>query len=139
MATLRLPVATRDALAGVFLQLIDAAGTPGSVSLYGGVQPSDAASGVTDQTCFAEIALAYPAADAPQSGILGFFAPADVPSALETGEVTWARFRDGDGNTVWDGSVTEIGRGGMVEMNTTKVVKDGPVRLSNWSIVIPGG
>lgn len=60
-------------------------------------------------------------------------------SAADTnGTVTWCRLSDGDGQAVFDLSVGVIGSGEPIEINTTAIVAEGPLRMPSFVLTEPG-
>lgn len=139
MAVMRLPPATRNAQAEALRQLIDAGEEPGTMKFYSAPMPDNAVEEPQEQTLLAVLTFAQPCAETPVGGILDFLPIGEDKEAPETGMVTWARIADGDGNTVMDLDVTGPNEGGMIEINTTQIVKAGPVRLRDFVINFPAG
>lgn len=139
MANMRLAMATRNALADVFTTLIDAAGAPGTITLYTGVQPTNADQQGDGKTLLARLTFSSPAAGPSMAGVLTFNAVAEESEAPATGRATWARIANGSGGAVFDCDVTGPGEGGTMEINTTEIAQGGPVRLRNVIISFPAG
>lgn len=67
-------------------------------------------------------------------GVLTGDAITEDSAADNNGTASWARAVDGDGTFVMDGDVGVTDSGAFVELNTTAIVKDGPIRVTGFSI-----
>jgi len=135
---MRIPQATRNAMAETMRLLIDGGGSAGTIKFYSGLMPDHAWDELTNQTLLATLTFAHPCAETPVGGILDFLPIAEDPEVPASGIVSWARIADGDGNTILDLDVTGPNEGGMIEINTTNICKGGPFRLRDFGINFPG-
>lgn len=134
----RLPVATRNELAQAFQVLLDSGTGPGYLEIRTGPQPAtadDAPTGIILGT------LTFSALSAPPAvgGTLTFSPIGEDAEADNTGAAAWARAYNGDGDKVFDCDVGESGSGATIELNTVNVVAGGPIRITSFTITIPGG
>lgn len=138
MANMRLPTATRNALANAVRDLIDAGAGPGTISIYSGAQPASANDAITG-ALLATLTFGDPSAGAAANGTSTANAITQDVSADATGIATHARIRDSVGNTVFDCDVTATGGGGTIELNTVNIVVGGPVQITAFSWTAPAG
>lgn len=106
---------------------IDAGTGNGVIRIYAGTQPSP---GGTATQLLGTCTFSKPSAPDAANGTITFADIAEDEFADIDGEATWARFEDSDGNWVADLDVGVTGSGAGVEMNTTTIVKDGPIRVN---------
>jgi hypothetical protein len=137
MAVMRIASATRNALAETVRQLIDGGSSAGTIKFYSGLMPDHAWDPLINQTLLATLTFSHPCAELPLGGVLDFLPIADDPETPASGAVAWARIADGDGNAILDLDVTGPNEGGMIEINTTQIVRGGPFRLRDFGINFP--
>ena len=131
----------RNLMAEAIRKMIDtgeATGTtkPGKIQIYSGIQPANPDTETTFQTLLVELILSLPCAPVPTDGALIFNEIYDG-EALDTDKATWARITDGDGVAVFDCDVGTIGSGSTMELNTADIVQGGPIKIKNFTIMIP--
>jgi len=134
VAVMRIPQATRNAMAETMRLLIDSGGSAGTIKFYSGQMPDHAWEPLTNQTLLATLTFSHPCAETPVGGMIT--EDREVPAS---GVVAWARIADGDDNTILDLDVTGPNGGGMIEINTTRIVRGGPFRLRDFGINFPAG
>ncbi len=116
----------------------------GVLEIRTGSQPADGPDGTATGSVLATLTLGNPAfnpavdanglAEAVANAITG------DASADQTGSAGWFRgYSSGATPAVVDGSITGVGGGGDMEMNTTQVVLGGPVDVASWVIRLPEG
>lgn len=71
-------------------------------------------------------------------GLITFNAITQDSAADASGTATWARIYDGDGNGVFDVSVTNAAGDGPIKLNTTTIVVGGPILISSLTISLGG-
>lgn len=108
---------------------IDAGSGPGTISFYTGTIPADPATAVTSQVLLGTLTFSDPCGTV-SGGILTLSPVTSEDAALANGTAAWARIKDSDGTVVADGNITTTGGGGMIQMNTTNIVIDGPIGIS---------
>lgn len=137
--SIRLATSTRNASAQVFQKLIDAAGSAGEIQLYSGPRPKSIDGTAIKDSLLGRLRFSFPSAEESSDGSLTFLSISDEDSAPSSGKAAWARIVDGAGKTVFDCDITEEGKGGTIELNTTTIVAGGPIRLRSFSLVVPAG
>src|SRR5690554_6658423 len=130
-----IPNPVRSAGADAMVDRVDDGDGPGTVTLYDGTRPgvNDA---VTTQTALAVFTLNDPAFGAASDGVKALDTdPAITTTGDDDGTATWARARDSDGNTVFDGSVGTSDADFIV--NTTTISTGVDVELQSGSMTMP--
>jgi len=97
-----------------------AAGNGALLRLYTGTRPATGAA-ITSQVLLGTLVCGSPLAPAAADGVLTFNTIADDISADNAGTCTWARLATSGGTFVADFSVTVVGGGGDVTMNSVIV------------------
>lgn len=134
---IKVVVSVRNSMASQIVSAIDAGAGTGMVRILSGSKPVGPHVPISAQTVLSEHTLSKPCATI-SNGIITFEPISDDNFANATGIATWARFYDGDGNSVADAAVSVSGGGGDLQMNTTNFVINGPVRFTSLSWVMPG-
>lgn len=136
--TIKLSTAARNALGDAIVAQLDAGAGSGSIKIYDGTQPANPSVAVTTQNILSEHTLTEPAGTVT-NGVLTFATISNDEFANATGTASWARFFDGSGAAVVDASISPVGGGGDLQMNTVNVVINGPVRFTSLAWTMPGG
>lgn len=136
--TITIPTNVQSAGADAMVDLADV-NPPGTITIYDGARPA-ANDAVTTQNALAAFTLNNPAFGAAVNGVKTL----DVDPALTTtgdaaGTATWARVTDGNGATVFDGSVGGSGSGADFEMSTTTVSVGLDLELTAGTMTQPSG
>lgn len=97
--------AAANAAVNAVVDLLDG----GTLRIYGGTQPADADTAVTDQTLLAELTFGTPAFGDASGGVAEANAITQDSAANATGTATWFRALTSGGATVFDGSVGTSG------------------------------
>jgi len=134
----KLSTATRTALAQKIIDFIDVGVAAGTIKIYDGVQPANPGIPVSTQNILSEHNLSYPSGVAA-TGSLTFSPISEDSFANATGTASWARIFDNAGVAVADASISIVGGGGDLQMNTVNVVINGPIRFSSLVWTMPGG
>lgn len=130
--TIRLPLATRDAMVDPLLPLL----AGGSVEIRTGTQPASA-NDVATGTLLATLTLPSPAGTS-DNGVLTLNADPDLETTgAADGTAGWARVKTSAGATVFDGSVGTTGADFTV--NSTAITTGGIVRLTAGTLTMPSG
>jgi hypothetical protein len=135
MPALSFSVSLRNSRATQILNALDAASGNGYFQFFTATRPSTGAA-LTSQVLLGTCTLSKPCGSV-SSGTLTFSAIADDDYADNSGEATWVRGFDGNGNFVLDMNVTDQAGAGPVKMTSTSVISGG--RLSFTSCVIAEG
>ncbi|MDI3326784.1 hypothetical protein QKW35_20600 [Pontibacterium granulatum] len=124
---MNLAVAAKNARLQALADLIDTGGA-GTLTLYTGTKPAQADDAITTQTALVDIPCPLPIADSISNGTL-HLAAFGSEMAVETGQATWARLKNGNGDVVADLVVgtdialasTQIYPGVLVQINTAAI------------------
>lgn len=132
----------RNAQAQVIVDAIHNAGTAPSLIIYDGTRPSDPSGSDAGSTRCAVLNFATTTPCSLVGDTITFTAPDDETSALASdgGGATWARIWsdiDGTGSGVIDLSVTAVGGGGDIELNSTSIAAGATVSITGLTYQIP--
>lgn len=116
---------------------IDLGSGPGTIVLYSGAVPGNANTALSGNIVLAVLTCSDPSAAAAANKTLSLNAITQDSSADATGEASFFRVMDSDGNVVLQGSVSAVGAGGDLQMNTASVVSGGPVQITSCSFTLP--
>jgi len=100
--------------------------TGGKIEVYDGTKPATADTAITTQNKLVEFIIPSPgfgpAADVPgQSYVAAPGNPVPAADPVAAGTATWARIKDSNGNTVYDGNVGNAASTAYVRMSSTQV------------------
>lgn len=131
--------AVRSEMAKQIIAAIDGtANKKGKIKMYSGTRPtSPETNATTSEKILSEHELSNPCAT-EANGVITFSAIGECPAALESGTCTWARIFDGNDKAIADVSVSAVGANGDLQMNTTEIVKGGPIRFTSVVWTLPG-
>ena len=133
--TLRVATTARNAGLDAKYDRVNAGAGPGTITYYTGSQPATADS-ATSATALVTFTLADPAFAPADGGVKDLDADPDLSAtAAATGTVGWARCKDSDGNTIFDGSVGTSGTDFII--NSTSITSGQTVNLTLGSITDP--
>jgi hypothetical protein len=90
-----------------------------------------------DGKALAVLKLSNPAAEPADNFKLEFNDIAEEDAALMQGTATIARIIGPDGSDVFKCDVGDMNSDAVIKLNTTKIYRGGPVRLSSFWLVIP--
>lgn len=133
---LRISSHARSALAQTFRDLLDGGAGAATIEVRSGTIPN-AADDIETGQLLAVLTCSDPCGS-ESSGVLTLDEIEEEKRALATGRATWARAKDGDGQTIFDCDISNQRGGGMLELNTTVIVERGPVRIDEFIIEIMG-
>ncbi len=128
---------TANALLNVITTRIDLGSAAGTITIYSGTVPANANTALSGNTVLATLTCSDPSAASASSKTLTLSAITQDSSADATGTATFFRVMDSDANVVLQGTVTAVGSGGDLQMNTTSVVTGGPVQITSCSFTLP--
>jgi hypothetical protein len=141
--TTRLPNASQQAGADAVVDRVDvgSAAANGVLRIYSGAQPADADS-APNGTLLLEIDLDNPAFGAANASGVATASGFPKTAAGEAGagagtDAQSCRVVNRDGATVFDGSVTETGGGGNIELDNTNIASAQNVTLSSLTYTHP--
>lgn len=131
--------AVRSEMAKQIIAAID--GTPnknGKIKMYSGERPTSPETPQTkNNMILSQHELSNPCAT-EENGVITFSNIRECTAALESGTCTWARIFDGNDKAIADVSVSTVGAEGDLQMNTTEIVKGGPIRFTSVVWTLPG-
>lgn len=141
MGDIRISQGLRNEIANTIKETIDGGivtgiKESGMIRIYSGIQPSGPGSKVTAQELLVELIFSSPCAPIPTDGVL-IFNEIGLGESILTGKATWARITNGDGKAVFDCDVGSVGSGAILELNSVDVVMGGPIRIKNFTIMVP--
>lgn len=128
---------TANAILNQITTRVDLGSGPGTIVLYSGSVPANANTALSGNTVLAVLTCSDPSAASAASKTLTLNAITQDSSADATGDATFFRVVDSDGNVVLQGSVSAVGGGGDLQMNTSAVVSGGPVQITSCSFTLP--
>lgn len=133
--------AVRSEMAKQIIAAIDGADNrKGKIKMYSGTRPTSPETEATTgekEKILSEHELSNPCAT-EENGVIKFSDIGECSAALESGTCTWARIFDGNNKAIADVSVSKVGANGDLQMNTTEIVKGGPIRFTSVVWTLPG-
>lgn len=135
---IRLATIARNASANAVVDLLDAGAGAATLKIYSGARPAtpnDTPAG----TLLATVVFADPAfgnAGAVTPGVASATDPAAVTGVAD-GEAGCYVVEDSTGANVWDGTVTETGGGGDLELATTTISDGVSVDITSFDYTQP--
>jgi len=133
--TLRITADLRDALLDLLVDAVDAGSGPGTIEIRSGVQPANADTAETG-SLLVEFTCEDPAFAAASGGSVAIDADPDLSGvAGNTGTATWARVKDSNGDTVFDGTVGTSGADFII--TSTTITSGQTVTLISGTITLP--
>lgn len=120
---------------------LDAGAAAGYVEIRTGAQPASVGTAASG-TLLATLTLSDPAFGAATSAnpaVATANAITGDTSADASGTAGWFRAYDSDGNAKIDGTVTEEGGGGEMEIDNVAIVAGGTVTMTSWTVRQPTG
>jgi hypothetical protein len=134
--TIKIAVATRNAMLDTLVDTVDAGPAAGTVKVYTGAQPATADTAASG-TLLLTFTCKDPAFGAAGSGTVTLdTTPALSAVAAATGTAGWARVADSTGATVFDGAVGTSGTDFLI--SSTSVTSGATVTLSAGSLSLAG-
>jgi len=129
----KLATALRSSRVSLVKDALDANASPGYIEFYTTPQPGTGGAAITTQTKIGTCVLAKPSGTVT-NGVLTFAAIADDVSADASGDIVWARFKDGSGAWVMDGDCGATGSGAMIIFNTITAIAGGLIEVLSGSL-----
>ena len=124
-----------DTFAATMRDLIDWTGDPGTIRWFSGPAP-DPDDPADPTTLLAETVLAWPCGDV-EGGSLYFYGIAEDNYTRGGADVEWARVYDGADAPVFDFDITDVGGGGVVEMDDREIEPGKVFRVLSLQISFP--
>ena len=131
MAVINLATAVKNSMLVPLGDAIDAGVGAGTIKIYTAPMAAAASSAIGVQVLLGTLTFGDPCGSV-EAGALTMNTITQDPQADATGTAGWARIADSAGNTVADIDVTVTGGGGALQLNTTSIVKDGPILITSF-------
>lgn len=112
---------------------LDADTNPGYIEFYTAPQPATGGAAITTQTQLGTCTMSKPSGTI-SSGVNTFATISDDVSADASGDIAWARFKDGAGNFVMDGDCGVSGSGAFIIFNTVSAIAGGTLKILSMSL-----
>ena len=135
MAVIHFANTLKDAVLAPIVTAIDAGSGAGTIKIYSGTIPTDAATAITSQVLLGTLTFSDPCGTIANNA-LTMDAITQDSSADATGTAAWARIADSAGVTVMDINVTTTGGSGALTLNTTNIVVGGPILITSFIISV---
>ena len=135
MAVIHFANTLKDAVLAPIVTAIDAGSGAGTIKIYSGTIPTDAATAITSQVLLSTLTFSDPCGTIANNA-LTMDAITQDSSADATGTAAWARIADSAGVTVMDINVTTTGGSGALTLNTTNIVIGGPILITSFIISV---
>ena len=135
MAVIHFRNTLKDAVLAPIVTAIDAGSGAGTIKIYSGAIPANAATAITSQVLLGTLTFSDPCGTIADNA-LTMDAITQDSSADATGTAAWARIADSNGVTVMDINVTTTGGGGALTLNTTNIVIGGPILITSFIISV---
>ena len=145
MAIIRLVDAVKESMFEMLKAAIDAGTSPGVIDVYSGPIPTLPTTAPTIPALHKLLGTGTfsdpccTTVGSPTPGVMTFAAIAQDATADESGVAAWARISSvtsGVKTTVGDMDITTVGGGGMLQMNNTNIVKDGPIIFASGAFTL---
>lgn len=128
---------TANAMLDIIKTRIDLGSGAGTIKIYDGTPPANAGAALSSNNLLATLTCSDPSAPSAASKTLTLSSITQDSSADATGTATFFRMLDSDANVVLQGSVTAVGGGGDLQMNTVSIVSGGPVQITSCAFTLP--
>lgn len=132
---IRIIPAARHAMALALIAYFDAGTGPAVFEFYDGSPPGSVGGAVTTQVKLGTLTCSAPSAT-DTDGTITFGAVTQDSAADASGTAAWVVIKDGDGDVVLDGDVTNLAGDGFCKINTTTIVAGGPIACSSVVLTI---
>lgn len=136
MATIHLSTAVANAMLVPLRDTLDGGSGPATVKFYTTPMPATTADAITTQTLLGTLTCSDPSGTVASKKLTFSAITADA-SADANGVAAWARIADSDGVVVADVDVSTVGGSGVIQLNTTNVVINGPIGLTAFEFSLP--
>lgn len=137
--TIRINMPARTASVNAVVGLVDAGAGAGTLKIYTGSQPSDAAATATG-TLLATVVLSDPSfTTAPGGSATANMADPASVNATASGTAGWFRVADSNGVTVFDGSISDTAGTGDLKLSSVTLSSGGAVDITVPSSITASG
>lgn len=135
MAVVRFATPVANAVLATVKSAIDAGAAGGTIKIYNGTMPADADTAVGTQVLLGTLTFSTECGTVSAKSLTMASITQDS-SADATGTATWARIADSDGATVMDIDCSVTGGTGALQLNTTNIVKNGPILVTSFVVSV---
>ena len=132
---MRLSTSAKNASADAVADLMDGSGSA-MIKVYTGSQPSSANDTATG-TLLATITLQTVAMGASSSGIASANGLPLSAAIGNSGTAGWFRVLRGNGDKVFDGDITALGDGGVMELDNIELIAGGTITIQTFNLTQP--
>jgi hypothetical protein len=122
----------------VIVNLSDAASNA-MLDVLGGMMDGGSIELLDNRKVLAVLKLSNPAASDAVGGDLALNRIAEEDAALAQGNASAARILAADGSEVFSCDVGDENSDAVIKLNTTRIYRNGPVRLHSFKLVMPSG
>ena len=134
MTVLNLATASQNAAMDAVTLLINAT-SAGSISMYDGTIPTNANTAVSTQTLLATMTFSADAFGDAAAGVSTAAAITGDSSVDADGTCTWARIKDGGGNTIFDCDAATASA--IIILNAVAFITGGTVDCDSMTLTMP--
>lgn len=139
MGNVRVVDAAQQAATNAVTALLNNGGA-GSIDFYDGVQPADPDDSIGMAVLLGTLTWSADAfGDAAITGTATANIITEDISADATGVATWARSKDGAGNTVFDCDVGEDGDDATITIDDKNIIENGGINITSFTLTTPNG
>lgn len=131
MAVINVATAVKNAMLVPLGDAIDAGPAAGTIKIYTAPMAASPSTAIGAQKLLGTLTFGDPCG-VVSGGALTMNAITQDPSADNTGIAAWARIADSTGATVADIDISVANAGGALQLNTTNIVKDGPILITSF-------
>ena len=135
MATVHFAATLKNQVLAPVLAAIDAGSGAGTIKIYTGVMPATPETATTSQVLLGTLTFSDPCG-AIATGALTMTSITQDNAADDSGVAMWARISDSSGTAVMDIDCSTTGGTGAMQLNTTNIVKDGPILITAFVISV---
>ena len=136
MATIHLSTTVANAMLVPLRDALDGGSGAGTIKFYTAPMPATTADAITTQTLLGTLTCSDPSGTiATKKLTLSAITPDS--SADATGVAVWARIADSAGVAVVDVDMSTTGGSGVIQLNTTNIVADGPIGITAFEFTLP--
>lgn len=132
---MRLSTSAKNASANAVADFMDGSGQA-MIKIYTGSQPSSANDTATG-TLLATITLQSVAMGDSSSGIASANGLPLSASIANSGTAGWFRVLRGNGASVFDGDITGLGDGGVMELDNIEFIAGGTITIQTFNLTQP--
>lgn len=132
MAILNFSTLSADTLVNSFRELLEKSSNPSYLEIYKGLMPNSANTMVDSENLLGKVTCEKPSCAPSSNGLIKInFSPDNHASA--SGEASWARFCDGNGNSLMDIDISDTSSKsqGLLILDKTNISKGGAIIINS--------